>query len=344
MDATRFRALLADIAERGILVPLEITAEGVVLDGHQRLRAARELGHTHAPVRVVAPHDEVEHMLLAALQRRDLNPGQRGALGFKLLDYQRLREEAKQRQRANLKGAAEVATLPPRGEKTRELLARQAGVSPRTAQDTITTSENPELFEAVKEGRIAVHRAANQVRQARMRAALPAAPPLPDGPFEAIYADPPWQLGNPTGDYAPENHYPTMPLEEIKALPVPAADDAVCFLWAVNGLLPAALEVLAAWGFTYVTHLVWVKPSIGLGNWARNRHELLLWGRKGSYPVPEPADRPDSVIEAPRGRHSEKPAVFYELIERTYPNATRVELFARQTRPGWTAWGNEVDP
>lgn len=125
---------------------------------------------------------------------------------------------------------------------------------------------------------------------------------------------------------------------------MPAAEDALLCLWSVNCLLPEALEVMRSWGFEYVTNLVWVKPSIGLGRWARNRHEMLLLGRKGNFPAPELEDLADSVIEAPRGGHSEKPAAVYELIERMYPRASRVELFARGTpRPGWVFWGNQVE-
>jgi N6-adenosine-specific RNA methylase IME4 len=169
-------------------------------------------------------------------------------------------------------------------------------------------------------------------------------PPLPQGPFDLLYADPPWQLGHPDSPHAPENHYPTLPLEEIKALKVPAAEDALLFLWAVTALLPEALEVIAAWGFSYKSCLVWVKDWIGPGTWLRNRHELLLVGRRGDHRPPDPEDRVDSVLEAPRGRHSEKPAEVYELLERMYPRASKLELFARGApRAGWAAWGNEVD-
>ncbi len=100
-----------------------------------------------------------------------------------------------------------------------------------------------------------------------------------------------------------------------------------------------------AWGFTYKTNLAWVKPSIGLGRWTRNRHELLLLGKHGNHPCPDPEDLPDSVIEASRGRHSEKPEAAYELIETALPGASKLELFARGTpRPGWVIWGNQAEP
>jgi N6-adenosine-specific RNA methylase IME4 len=140
---------------------------------------------------------------------------------------------------------------------------------------------------------------------------------------------------------APENHYLTMPLAKIKALAPPVASDAVLFLWAVNCLLPQALEVMAAWGFIYKGNIVWLKPTPGVGKRIRNQHELLLLGVRGSFPCPEQV--PASVVEADRGAHSQKPERFYELIEAMYPNCPRLELFARgPARPGWSAWGNEV--
>ena len=340
MQAIEWRAFLADVKERGVVTPLEITPSGTVLDGRHRLRTARELELTAVPVRVVEPEDEVSHMLRAALSRRQLTASQKAALALELEEYEQLRE----RQLSNLRQNTEVATLPPRGERRCVIVARTAGVSPRTVQDAETVRVNdPQLFEEIKQGKTPAHVAARRVRREQRDIAL-TAPPLPNGPFELIYADPPWRLGNPNSAFAPENHYPTMPLEEIKAFKVPAADDSVLFLWAVNSKLPEALEVMAAWRFEFKDSFVWVKDWIGQGVWARHRHELLLVGRKGSFSPPEPEDRPDSVIEAPRGAHSAKPALTYELIERAYPLASKLALFARGVpRNGWTFWGNEVE-
>jgi N6-adenosine-specific RNA methylase IME4 len=342
MPEAEYEAFRADVEAHGILVPLEITAAGVVLDGRQRLRAARELGQETVPVRVVAAEDELDYMLRAAIFRRQLSPSQRAALVVELVQYRELREQGRKRQRANLRQSSEEATLPPRG-KTRDLAAGWAGISARVVQDAATVqAHDPELFQQVKKGRLGAGLAARRVRRALRDERLATAPPLPEGPFELIYADPPWQLGNPDGPNAPENHYPTMPLEEIKGLVVPAAEEAVLFFWAVSSLLPEALAVLEAWGFACKSTLCWVKPSIGPGVWLRNRHELLLVGQRGGYPPPEPEERCDSVLEAPRGRHSQKPELVYVLIERMYPQANKLELFARVSRPGWVAWGNEV--
>jgi N6-adenosine-specific RNA methylase IME4/ParB-like chromosome segregation protein Spo0J len=338
-----YRSLRAHIQFQGLREPLHVDQEGLILDGHHRLRAALELGLRQVAVRIVGPLDPVEYMVTAAVEPRQLAPSQLAALAVDLDEYWQERGQALARSAANLRrGSSEVVQVPPRG-KTRAFAAARFGVGERTIQDAATVkAADPLLFEQIKQGTRAARNAAQQVRKARRYEAIGEAPPLPTGPFDLIYADPPWQLGAPASPSAPEQHYPTMKVEEICALELPVADDAVLFLWAVSSRLGEALRVVERWGFACKTSFVWVKPSIGPGVWARNRHELLLVGRRGDWPPPEPEDRCDSVIEAPRGRHSQKPALASELIERMYPRAAKLELFARSARPGWARWGKEA--
>jgi N6-adenosine-specific RNA methylase IME4/ParB-like chromosome segregation protein Spo0J len=342
MSERDYAALRASIEQRGLQTPIEIDPSGTVLDGHQRLRAALELGLAEVPVRLVEPEDQVEYLVEAAIRRRQLSASQLAALAVELDDYWESLAAGRSRQRANLAQSTERATLPPRG-RTRDRAAEHVGIAPRTVQDATTVkAADAELFAQVKAGLLPANRAARQVRRARQQRELGQAPPPPEGPFQLICADPPWQLGSPDSEKAPDNHYPTMPLEEIKALTVPAAEDAILFLWAVACLLPQALDVLAAWGFDYKTHQVWVKDRWGLGARVRHRHEDLLIATRGCFSPPDPSVRPDSVIEAPRRRHSQKPDLAYEMIERAYPHCSKLELFARAKRSGWVCWGNEV--
>jgi len=170
-------------------------------------------------------------------------------------------------------------------------------------------------------------------------------PPLPNGKWQVLLADPPWQYdfsGSPTRDI--KNQYPTMPNEAIASLPVSeiAADDCVLFLWVPSPKLPQGLTIMAAWGFDYKTCMVWVKDKIGMGYYARQQHELLLIGARGQLGLPSTDSRPPSVILADRTNHSAKPPALYGLIEAMYPEATKAELFARETREGWFSWGNQV--
>ena len=171
----------------------------------------------------------------------------------------------------------------------------------------------------------------------------PARVPSPEGTYAVLYCDPPWRYEHAVSDTRSiERRYPTMDLDELKTLDVPAADDAVLFLWATSPKLAEAQDLLYAWAFDYRTCMVWVKDRVGMGYYVRQQHELLLIARRGNPEMPAPETRPSSVLYAPRGSHSEKPVEMYELIERMYPEASKVELFARQQRLGWDAWGNEA--
>lgn len=170
-------------------------------------------------------------------------------------------------------------------------------------------------------------------------------PDLPEGIYNLIYADPPWRYDfSKSSTRKIENQYPTMELSDICDLDVSsiAHEDCVLFMWATSPKLLESMQVLRAWGFTYKTCMVWVKDKIGMGYYARQRHEILLIATLGEPSPPSESDRPDSVIEAPRQEHSRKPEDFYSIIETMYPKAEKVELFCREPREGWKAWGNEV--
>lgn len=165
--------------------------------------------------------------------------------------------------------------------------------------------------------------------------------------FPVLLADPPWRYELTISDSRKvENQYPTMELAEIKAMgeDLPAAADAVLFMWATSPKVLEALEVMAAWGFVYRTCMVWTKDRIGMGVYVRQRHELILIGVRGQPGTPDKANRPDSVISAPRTGHSKKPAEIYGVIDRMYPGLPKLELFCRGRvgREGWSAWGNEA--
>lgn len=161
--------------------------------------------------------------------------------------------------------------------------------------------------------------------------------------FDVIYADPPWRYGNMPPSATPENHYPTMALEDICALDVPAAQNSVLYLWATAPLLPEGLRVLEAWGFAYKTSAVWDKQRLGVGYWFRGQHEHLLVGVRGQWSPPPVPFRVSSVYSELSGRHSKKPAAIRNMIATWWPDARRLEMFCRYPAPGWHVWGNQVD-
>lgn len=163
--------------------------------------------------------------------------------------------------------------------------------------------------------------------------------------FSVLTADPPWRYDFvATKSRKIENQYPTMSLEEIKALGprLPVAENAVLFLWATAPKLRWALEVMDAWGFAYKTHAIWSKKRLGMGYWFRGAHELLLVGTRGHFSPPSSEHRRSSVFEEPRGPHSKKPDSVQDWIDEAFPHEPKLELFARRTRPGWSIWGDQA--
>lgn len=138
------------------------------------------------------------------------------------------------------------------------------------------------------------------------------------------------------------HYYNTMKLADIKAMPVVnlAADASVLFLWATVPLLPDAFEVMRAWGWKYKTMLTWHKTNRDcMGYWFRVCTEHLLVGVRGDVKAFRSMER--TLIETPRGKHSQKPEAAYKIIESAI-SGPYLELFARRQRMGWSTWGNEV--
>jgi N6-adenosine-specific RNA methylase IME4 len=188
----------------------------------------------------------------------------------------------------------------------------------------------------------------------------PTFPALPLGRFGAILCDPPWRFATRSDKgkgRSADQHYATMTIDELRALDVAsvAAPDCVLFLWATWPMLPQALELIEAWGFQYKTcGFDWTKAdatqlemfradtdvAIGMGYWTRSNSEPCLLATRGK-PKRLHADVRQAFIE-PRREHSRKPDGVHERIERLVAGPY-LELFARQKRPGWAAWGDETD-
>lgn len=189
-----------------------------------------------------------------------------------------------------------------------------------------------------------------------------------NGQYEVVYADPPWDQKNGTalngytikegkqvwsrnGNKPRVQQYPTMSVEEICRLPVKniSARNSVLFMWVTNKYLMLASDVIAAWGFTYVATIVWKKKKMGggMGGRVRITSEYLLFCERGS--LPSDGIIPESVIEAKReyvnGKPygSKKPHLFRKMIEDLYPSKKRLEMFAREHRPSWDVFGNEIE-
>ena len=239
-------------------------------------------------------------------------------------------------------------------------LEEHCAVNPRTAQLYMRLASNEEqirnscgfaealanLTKVQRQARVAQMKDRREEREVELaEATAMASEMLGSELYGVIYADPPWrfELWAESGMLkVADNHYPTMTLDSIKALYVPAPDDCVLFLWATVPMKPQALAVMEAWGFEYKSTLYWDKGHGGMGYWSQNTVEELLIGTRGDVPAPNQGEQPPQITRAPRGRHSEKPEIFAQYIERHYPNLPKLDMFARKQRPGWHVHGNEV--
>jgi N6-adenosine-specific RNA methylase IME4 len=356
IDGAEFDGLVADIAAHGLLNAITLH-EGMILEGRNRYRACRAAGVEPRYVEYDGD-DPVTFVISQNLVRRHLGPSERAMVAARIATL-------KWGQRADY---AE-------GQICLSAAAKLTSVSERSVKSARVVLEigTADLQEAVTTGRLAVHEAEKVARlpveaqkdflQAtasgktfhnwsadygrKKRAGELTV--LPVGRWPVILADPPWdyEAYSPGRSSShPSHHYPVMSLEEIRDLRIRdlAAADCVLFLWATVAWLADTFHVIEAWGFAYKSGLVWDKEIAGLGYWARGQHEHLLICTIGDPPLPPLSAVPASVIRERRREHSRKPEASYRIIEAMYPDLPKLELFARQARPGWDRWGDEAPP
>jgi N6-adenosine-specific RNA methylase IME4 len=216
-------------------------------------------------------------------------------------------------------------------------------------------------------------------------------------PFACVEMDPPWpERGGGKSKRGADRHYVTLRLPQICTAITDCqhwrnvARDAHLWMWVTDNYLRHGLSLMDALGFDYKRTFPWVKVDddppdgwidaivaakpgdnfldiladllqMGLGQYGRGAHELLLFGTRGKAMLPPPKDRPKSVVFAKDDewdpsmadvdplilskrcpQHSRKPdRAYYSIIERVSPGP-RLSMFSRRLREGWTVWGNEV--
>jgi N6-adenosine-specific RNA methylase IME4 len=370
IQGSEFDQLVEDIQQFGLREPI-VLLNDMILDGRNRWRACL--------VAQVEPHfeafpggDPVAFVISANLRRRHMDESQRSLVAAKLANMRQGERTDLASFEAKLVSQADAANLLSVSrssvQRAREVLdhavpeltsqVERGEVSVSVAADVASLPE-PEQHEIVARGKKEILEIAKRLRAEKMEqrraerleklaTIAQGNGPLPtDRKYPVLYVDPPWTFdvfSEAGQEKAPENHYPCMSLTDICALPIPelATDDAILFLWATVPHMFESAKVLEAWGFEYKSSFVWVKDKIGCGYYNRNQHEVLLVATRGNIPAPAPSDRVPSVVHADRGRHSEKPDRFYDIIEGYYPSLPRIELFAREARPGWAFWGNQA--
>lgn len=366
LSPEEYQALEASIIAHGVLVPVEYDEAGEIIDGHHRVEICESLGLVDWPRFVRKGLSEADKRKLARelnVSRRHLSTAQKQLV---IADQLRDTPSISSRAIAAMLGVSDKTVSNVRRKLVdaaeiphhEEVEGRDGVVQP--VRKTIKTAFVPEaenrreFMKVAKELRAESQRTRHAVRLAHMdmiaAKGQATAPKALGRKYPVYYADPPWKFGvrsEETGrEKSAENHYPTMPTDEIVELLsglIGGDEPAVFFCWATNPMLLDALRVMEACGFTYVHHWVWDKEVAGTGYWGRDQHELLLIGRRGDVAAPLPGSQPVTVYREKKGKHSAKPDFFAETIERLFPGVARLELFSRRARPGWDAWGFEAE-
>jgi len=342
MEGTEFDALVADIKKNGLLEPIWLY-EDKILDGRNRYKACQLAGIEPQFVEYTKDNP-LAFVISVNLHRRHLTAYQRSEIALKLKPV--LQEKAKERQGVRTDFCQNSDKSEP--VDTKKELAKIANVSHDTIAkvETISKKATDKQKERVRTGKSSINAVYKEIKRVERKRELREMPAGEiEGKYNVLLADPPWQYDQQSTSIrgVADDHYPTMTIEEIQALPVReiTLKNAVLFLWTTTSMIKKAFSVIDAWGFEFKTSMVWVKSHIGTGFYVRSKHEIILIGVKGNF-LPMTTEIPESVFFADKDKHSKKPSKIYDIIENMYPEQKYMELFQRgKLRKNWTGWGLE---
>jgi len=372
------QALEENIRRDGCRDPLVVwRGHDILLDGHHRYEICQQHGIDFAVTEVELADREAAADWIDANQlgRRNLTPDQAALLRGRR--YNRLKKQhggdrRSSPQNGDLKGKTASRLAREHGVSRQTIerdgqfaaaIEKTAAIEPDLERKVVSgkgpakaavikaaelLETHPDQARAVLEGR---RTAADVVRELRREATAQRLNEVaareaqaPEGVFDVIVIDPPWPMRKIERDCRPnqtELDYPTMTEEQLAALTIPAAEDCHVWLWTTHRFLPMALQLLDSWGLRYVCTFVWHKPGgfqpVGLPQF---NCEFALYARRGT---PEFIDTKAfrTCFEAPRGRHSEKPAAFYDVVRRVTAGR-RLDMFNRRAVAGFVGWGKEA--
>ena len=360
LASREFEALEADIKVRGVLHPVCVDEDGNILDGHHRYQV-----DNNAPTILIAGLSEAEKIafvLSSNNKRRNMTPEQLGEL-----------------RKRNIETATKLKAEDPK-KWTQAKIAVALGVGQQTVNDwfdtsftgsgkacidarlSVTAEDKTIIIEQVAEGvsqkqlaadfgisqqrvsQIVTTAAAKTVKREQLDAIAAQTPGGFSGVYDVIVIDPPWPMKKIEREVAPnqvEFDYPTMTEEQLATMKLPSATDCHVFQWTTHKFLPMAFRLFDAWGLKYVCMFVWHKPGgfqpFGLPQY---NCEFCLYGRMGS---PKFVDTKafNVCFQAARGKHSEKPEEFYDVVRRV-TDGKRIDIFNRREITGFDRWGNEA--
>lgn len=335
-----YEALKFSIRNEGLHYPIIVNEKGTILDGHHRWRICQEL-QLDGKFEVKQFSTlllEKKFVIESNLLRRQLTTFQRYEMSKPLLEIER--ELAKQRM---LLGKEGDPTLNLEEGEAVKKVAEQAGISPALYYQAMFIDKNApqEDLEKLRSGERAISNLYKEtkrwdtIQELKEQAKTLQAP---EGLFDVIVVDPPWNYGTP---YDPNGRrvaspYPEMSLEELEMLKLPANDNCILWLWTTNAFLHQAFHILEAWNFEAKTILTWAKSKMGLGDWLRGQTEHCIMAIKGK-PIINLTNQ-TTLLNGEARQHSRKPAEFYQLID-SLCFGRKLDYFSREKREGWEVYG-----
>jgi N6-adenosine-specific RNA methylase IME4 len=349
----RFRREMGDIEglarsidEVGLLQPIVVGSDNVLIAGKRRILAFELLKRTTIPARII----DIEHLVLGEraenIDRQDFTIEERICIGEAC---EKLLGERRGRPPKNGEKFPEI------GERTRDIAAKKAGFKNGKTYEHAkavrnAARENPKrhgkaLADMNRTGR--VNGPYKRIKVAKQADAIRAEPPpLPgNGPYRVIIADPPWpyEIRKEDPSYRATHPFPQMSIEQICAVKVAsiAGSDCILWLWTTNHHMRQAFVVLDAWGFIEKTILTWAKDKMGYGDWLRGQTEHCILAVRGK-PIVELTNQ-TTLLHGTMRENSQKPVEFYNLVEKLCPAPRYAELFSRyQHDDKWDCHGDEV--
>lgn len=361
LSAEEYAQLEANILEEGIREPI-ITWNGFIIDGHNRFSIAKrfDLEYKTTSKHFSSEESVKEWMILNQFGRRNLSNYQRSVLALELEEV--FSKKAKDNLKLSQgKGKQKSADLKVKPIETRNELSKVASVSHDTISKVKKIQEKApqEIKEKLATGEVSINAAYKEIKkeekkeerdkkiqEVKQKIETENLTTL-DKKYHVIAIDPPWAYNEKGGfssdDYDAQNNrgavdYPTMTVEQIKKIEIPAANDSVLFLWTTHAFLRDSFDIMKEWGFEYKATIVWDKVKMGMGRNVRMQVEFCLLGIKGKPIIQGSSER--DIITEPRREHSRKPEVFYEMVERMCIG-NKLDYFSRQTRKNWEHYGAE---
>ena len=363
LTAEEFKQLEQNCLDEGIREKI-ITWNGFIIDGHNRYKIATRwnLDYQTESKSFKDENDVKIWMIDNQNGRRNLTDGWK----YKLQQNRKeiLLEKGKEKMSlgGELKEGLSTIDKPLPKHNTQKEIAKALDWSTGKVAmaDIVFKKATPELEEKVLNNEVTINQAYQEIKKEEkkeerlqkielIKESIEKENKTLEGVFDVIAIDPPWEYSE-RGGFSSEQHdedsnrggvdYPTLTVEELKLLKLPAKDDCVLYLWTTHAFLRDSYNLLDAWGFTYKAVITWDKEKMGMGRNIRMQCEFCLLAIKGNPLLQGSAVR--DIIREPRREHSRKPIKFYELVE-TMTTGRKLDYFSREKRENWEVYGAESE-